>query len=98
MRQGDLILAAGSLPSKRKKNEITGNSLIIVAHTKNNNTFSSRFRRRWLLAIISSTFFPGKVPSATPQPRALHIVGSPRDNERNQKVLSRAIHRIFQLA
>ena len=35
MRQGGLILAAGRVRSKKKKNEITGNSsMIIVAHTK----------------------------------------------------------------
>ena len=34
MRQAGLILAAGRMRSKKKKHEITGNSLIIVAHTK----------------------------------------------------------------
>ena len=67
---------------EKKKHEITGNSLI-VAHTKEwkkrklFNILSWRFRRRWLLAIIFFTFFPGEVPSATPQLRALHSVGSP---------------------
>ena len=62
------------------------------------NVFSWRFRRRWLLAIFFLTFSPGEVPSATPQPSALLQFDLRRVNERNQKVLSRAIHRMFQLA
>ena len=37
MRQGGLILAAGSVCSKKIKHERTGNSSIIVAHAKKNN-------------------------------------------------------------
>ena len=49
MRPGGLILAAGSVRSKnKKKHEITGNSLIIVAHTKNKIKY-----------INNSTPFPG---------------------------------------
>ena len=48
MRQGGFILAAGSVRSKKKKHEITGNSLIIVAHTKNKIKY-----------INNSTPFPG---------------------------------------
>ena len=62
--------------------------------------FSWRFRRRrWLLliAVIFFTFSPGEVPSATPEARALQL-DLRRVNERNQTVLSRAIHRIFLLA
>ena len=77
MGQGCLLLSVGRVRTKKRKHEITGDSLMLVAHTKENQTFSWRFRRQWLLAIISLTFFPGKVSSATPQPRALHTVGSP---------------------
>ena len=40
--------------------------------------------------------FPAEVPSATPQAQALQL-DLRRVNERNQKVLSRAIHVIFSL-
>ena len=44
------------------------------------------------VAIIIFTFFPAEVPSATPRPQALQIqLDLRRVNERNQKVLSRAI-------
>ena len=42
------------------------------------------------------TFSAAEVPSATPQPQALQL-GLRRVNERNQKVLSRAIHVISSL-
>ena len=47
------------------------------------------------VAIILFTFSPAEVPSATPQPHALQL-DLHRVNERNQKVLSIAIH-VFSL-
>ena len=49
------------------------------------------------VSYIFFTVFPGEVPSATPQPQALQL-DLHRINERNQKELSRAMRRIFQLA
>ena len=46
------------------------------------------------VAIIFFTFSPDEVPSATPQPQALQL-DLRRVNERNQKVLFRAIHVII---
>ena len=43
------------------------------------------------VATIFFTFPPAEVPSATPQPQALHLDLRPV-NEQNRKVLSRAIH------
>ena len=48
------------------------------------------------VAIIFFTFPPDEVPSATSQPQALQL-DLRCVNERNQKVLSRAIHVIFSL-
>ena len=58
--------------------------------------FFVAFSTRVAVAIILFTFPPGEVPSATPQPQALQL-DLRRVNERNQKVLSRAIHVIFSL-
>ena len=48
------------------------------------------------VAIIFFTFFPAKVPSATPQPQALQL-DLRGVNARNQNTLSRAIHVTFSL-
>ena len=58
--------------------------------------FFLAFSTRVAVAIIFFTFSPAEVPSATPQPQALQL-DLRRVNERNQKVLSRAIHVIFSL-
>ena len=58
--------------------------------------FFLAFSTRVAVAIIFFTFSPAEVPSATPQPQALQL-NLRRVNERNQNVLSRAIHVIFSL-
>ena len=89
MRQGGLILAAGRVRSKKKKHEQNRKK----THTHIFLAFSTP-------VVVSYPFFRvflGEVPSATSEPRALQL-DLPRVNERNQNVLPRAIHRIFQLA
>ena len=53
--------------------------------------FLLAFSTRVAVAIIFFKFSPAEVPSATPQPQALQL-DLRRVNERNQKVLSSAIH------
>ena len=98
MRQGGLILAAGRVRSK-KKTQNHGHFFYGGAYQKGNkkrkHIFLAFSTSVALLAIIFFTLFHGEVLSAAPQPRALQL---DLRNECNQKVLSRAIHRIFQLA
>ena len=58
--------------------------------------FFLAFSTRVAVAIILFTFSPAEMPSATPQPQALQL-DLRRVNERNEKVLSIAIHIIFSL-
>ena len=48
------------------------------------------------VAVFLVAFSPLEVPSVTPPRRALQLARR-RVNERIQKILSRAIHRLFQL-
>ena len=98
MSQGGLILAASRARSK-KKTRNNGQFFNSGAYKK-----GKKKRNKNIFLVLSTpvavsysfffTFFPGEVPSATTQSRALQM-DLRHVNERNQKVLSRAIQRIF---
>ena len=110
MRQGGLILAVGRV-RRRKKNTNHRNSLIpgsgankkintsYSVKKENNSTyvFSWRSRRRWLLAIISFTFFPVRCPLQRRNHERYVQLDLRRDNERNQKVCRELSMEYFSL-
>ena len=79
MRQGDLILAADRVLSKKKKNTKSRGFFLIVAHTKERKKHAHIFSGVFdadgceLPGIIFFHVFPGEGSSATPQPRAQQL-------------------------
>ena len=90
----------GSRPCAFKEKKTRNSGQIFNSIQNRKKTHTHIFLAFSTPVVVSYPFFRvflGEVPSATSEPRALQL-DLPRVNERNQNVLPRAIHRIFQLA